>query len=304
MRTKIHMYDFEIHTTPLEKINVETSKIEIFLDDINEDRYLITICPFQAIKIVTIDCFSILTYYNEYCFRDGIYHTHILEIEDSEWIDELRRCLTDEHATFLNEAKHFVLPLQDNAVEFVSKDFSVVKLCNKEAPYMRNGLKAFFDKAAIEMPNKLIVSDTGVLWLPLAYCKKAKITLGIAQDGIWLYKSFANTQIIEEPKSFMYVMVFLEMSYVEIKNSIMSNIIEIDQTTDIREIFPFFEIIKFVLEYNISDYWFELALNWFDELNASDKIALKSALEKSVNCRRLHQRTRHRIQKEIKKLRI
>ena len=168
---------------------------------------------------------------------------------------------------------------------------------------MKNRLKAFFDEASVETPSKVITSNTGMPWIPLAYCKKSEITLGIGQDGSWLYESSANTQIIGDSKSFMCVMVFLEMSYVEIKNSIVSHIKGVDQTTDIRDVFPFSEIIKFVLEYGISDYWFDLALNWFDELDAVNKIALKPALEKNANSRSLHQRTRHRMLRELKNLR-
>ena len=97
------------------------------MDDVNGDRYKITICPYQAFRVTTIDCFSITTYYNEYCFRDGIYHTHILEIEDSEWIKKLKETLTDEPATFLNDVKHYVLPLQENVIEFVTNNFDIVK---------------------------------------------------------------------------------------------------------------------------------------------------------------------------------
>ena len=127
MKAKIFMRDFEIHSTPLEEIIINACEIKIFLDDVNEERYKITICPYQAFRVTTADCFLITTYYNEFCFRDGIYHTHILEIEDSEWIKNLKETLTDEHATFLNDVKHYVLPLQENVIEFVTNKFNIIK---------------------------------------------------------------------------------------------------------------------------------------------------------------------------------
>ena len=131
MNTIVVTKDFEIHTTPLEKVIMDAYEIQIFLDDINEKRYKIRICPYQAYRIVTIDCFSIATYYNEYCTRDGVYHTHILEVVESEWIKELKNSLTDTHAIFLNEAKHYVLPLQENVIEFVAKGFDMVEISEK-----------------------------------------------------------------------------------------------------------------------------------------------------------------------------
>lgn len=119
------MKEFEIHTTPLEKISIDGNTIDITLDDINEKRYHIVARPYQAIKIVTIDCVSSKDYYNEFCYRDGRYHRHILQIQDSPMIDELKRNLTDEHATFLNDARHYVLPLQDNIIEFIAKEIIV-----------------------------------------------------------------------------------------------------------------------------------------------------------------------------------
>jgi len=118
-KANIYIKDFEIHTTPLEVITTNTNTVIVELDDIHEKRYKLTACPYQGIRITTIDCVSSEDYYNEYCFRDGIYHRHILTVDESPWIDELKKNLTDKRATFLDHAKHFVLPLQEIDVEIV-----------------------------------------------------------------------------------------------------------------------------------------------------------------------------------------
>ena len=128
METRIVMKDFEIHSTPLEEITIDASKIIIHLDDIMEERYRISACPYQAFKITTCDCFSVTTYHNDFCFRNGIYHTHILEITNSIWIKELKNNLADECSTFLNEAKHYVFPLQENTIEFVAASFEISRV--------------------------------------------------------------------------------------------------------------------------------------------------------------------------------
>jgi len=123
METKIVIKDFEIHTTPLEKMSISANSIEIFLDDIKENRIKITAKPYQAIRITTIDCVSSLEYKNDYCYRDGRFHRHILEIEDSSLINELKGKASD--SSFLAIARHFVLPLQENIVEIVAYDIKL-----------------------------------------------------------------------------------------------------------------------------------------------------------------------------------
>ena len=123
MKTKIIIKDFEIHTTPLEKMSVSANSIEIFLDDIKENRIKITAKPYQAIKITTIDCVSSLDYKNDYCYRDGRFHRHILEIEDSSLVNELKEKTSD--SSFLEKSRHFVLPLQENIVELVAYDIKL-----------------------------------------------------------------------------------------------------------------------------------------------------------------------------------
>ncbi len=117
--------DFEIHTTPLEILSIDPYCVNIELDDVSEKRFTIKASPYQAVRIVTIDCLSSMEYFNEYCFRDGIYHRHILEILESKWVEELRAGLADENAIFLDNAKHFVLPLQDIVIELIAENITV-----------------------------------------------------------------------------------------------------------------------------------------------------------------------------------
>lgn len=127
MENKVIFKEFEINTTPLEKMVLDPYSIEIELDDIEELRYKVIVKPYQAIKVVTIDCVSSKDYYNEYCFRDGFYHRHILEIDNSLWIQKLKKNITSSNM-FLDGVKHFVLPLQDIIVEVIAKDIEIIKV--------------------------------------------------------------------------------------------------------------------------------------------------------------------------------
>ena len=125
-KTQVIMPDFEIHTTPLEKILIDAYSVEILLDDIRENRYRIFAKPYQAIKIITIDCASSENYHNDYCFRDGKYHRHILLMINSNLINELKINATEHD--FLEKAKHFILPLQENIVEIIAYELVVEKV--------------------------------------------------------------------------------------------------------------------------------------------------------------------------------
>lgn len=132
MLTKVYMKEFEIHTTPLEQIKMNPYSIEIDLDDIMEERYRIIVNPYVAFKIVTSDCVHYGEFSNDYVFRDGRLHRHILEIEDSEWIQDLRTDITDAHSSFLQNVRHYVLLLQDNVIEIVAESLSIEKILQEK----------------------------------------------------------------------------------------------------------------------------------------------------------------------------
>jgi len=120
------MENFEIHTTPLEKISIDTNSIEIFLDDINENRYRISAGPYQAIRIVSIDFVSSEDYYNKFCFRDGRYHRHILQIEKSDFLSELIKMTSN--TDIISNAKHFAFPLQEILIEIIVYELNVERI--------------------------------------------------------------------------------------------------------------------------------------------------------------------------------
>ena len=105
----------KLHTTPLASISCIATKIIVAVDDENEARIKLAFQPYQAMKLVTADCFD---------FPDGmsIIPQTIIEIRNSTWIDELRNSLwlTDHNADFMDKAKHYLLPLQDDFLEIVA----------------------------------------------------------------------------------------------------------------------------------------------------------------------------------------
>jgi hypothetical protein len=110
----------KLHVTPLASVVCAAPKIVVEADDEKESRVRFTFEPYQAIKMVTADCFDI---------PDGmsIIPQTIMEIENSTWVYELRNTLemTDCEADFMDKARHFLLPLQDDFLEIVAWDVRV-----------------------------------------------------------------------------------------------------------------------------------------------------------------------------------
>ncbi len=126
MGISVVLPEIEIHTTPLEELFIDSTSITIFFDDINENRYKIIAEPYQAINITTIDCAS--REYYSFCYRDGIFHRHILQVENSELLCSLIKKTNEKR--FLMNSKHYVLPLQDIIIEFLAYDLRIEKADN------------------------------------------------------------------------------------------------------------------------------------------------------------------------------
>lgn len=129
---KVLHQDIEIHSVPLEKIEITDTVIKIDYDDIGGNRVRITFNTYQAFKITTIDCVSAQDYYNDFCYKNGIHHRYILEVIDSPWIKDLRNNLTDTTATFLDKAHHYFLLLGDNVLEIIAFDNYILEKENKK----------------------------------------------------------------------------------------------------------------------------------------------------------------------------
>ena len=130
---KIIYKNLKLHTVPLEKILINSHMIKITVDDITEKTYELIFDPYQAIKIITIDCVDIDSYYCDECYYEGCYHNHLIEVEGSLWIknlkDELKK--NDEEAYFLDKSRHFVVATNDNIIEIIAEDLQLNQMDKK-----------------------------------------------------------------------------------------------------------------------------------------------------------------------------
>jgi hypothetical protein len=107
----------QLHTTPLAAISVRDSEVRIEVDDADENRGVLVFGTYQAVRVTTADCFDPPD------DLSGL-PTVAMEVVQSGWIEDLRSVLrrSDESATFLDNARHFVVPLQDDFAEVVAWD--------------------------------------------------------------------------------------------------------------------------------------------------------------------------------------
>jgi hypothetical protein len=106
-----------LHMTPLATIRVEEGRVVVEADDEHEKRIRFVCQPYQAVRVVTADCFDVP---EGSAIRPG----EVIEIHDSEWLAELANALKrhDHGATFMEKARHFLFPLQDDFLEVVAWD--------------------------------------------------------------------------------------------------------------------------------------------------------------------------------------
>ena len=112
----------KLNSTPLASIVIDSPSVTLEADDDNEVRRKIIFEPYQAVRVTTFDCYLLPK-------EVPLLQQTIMEIEDSTWIKELRSALelTDSSASFMDKARHFLLPLQEDFLEIVALD---VKLKN------------------------------------------------------------------------------------------------------------------------------------------------------------------------------
>ena len=104
-----------LHVTPVASVKCDAPRVVVDADNEQEKRIQLTFEPYQAMRMVTADCF----YLPE---GASIAPQTIVEIQNSEWVKELREASEeiDCEADFMNKARHFLLPLEDDFLEIVA----------------------------------------------------------------------------------------------------------------------------------------------------------------------------------------
>ncbi len=107
-----------LHETPLPVINVNPPRMTLEADDQAERRVRLIFEPYQAVRVITADCFDV---------PQGLMLSvpwPVFECLNSPLIAELKQILarTDVTATFMNDTRHFLIPLRDDFLEVVARE--------------------------------------------------------------------------------------------------------------------------------------------------------------------------------------
>lgn len=115
----------EINSVPYYELFINSTKQYIEFEDVAEKRWRVEFKIVQAWKITTFDCFDLeLLDTNESLDENGKNHHYLLEVNDSQWIKELKKELNarDNNAKYLQESHHYILPLGEEIIEIVAWD--------------------------------------------------------------------------------------------------------------------------------------------------------------------------------------
>lgn len=166
---------------------------------------------------------------------------------------------------------------------------------------MENTLQDFYNKVA---KNSLLESTNfnyvnGIQYLVLFKQKTGKRIVGITNNGEWIVETNVESFILKDKVSLFKLMSLLEIPFSEIENQILTKYKYLLGKYDVRNIFPFFEIIEYVFLNLPSLYWFELAYIWFMMLSVSQKMRLIPLLEEIIVNKKLTQPLRQKIAKQL-----
>ena len=104
-----------LHVTPLARTEVKGDSVQVELDDELERRFRLVFATYQAVRITTADCFIVPG-------KTAIEPQRVNEVQNSPWIDELTLALKqiDQDGQFMDKARHFLVPAQDEFIEVVA----------------------------------------------------------------------------------------------------------------------------------------------------------------------------------------
>lgn len=172
---------------------------------------------------------------------------------------------------------------------------------------MKNELERFY-KIAVnnEKLNNLLYNTDGMSWIDIYDDEIKDVHFGISQNGNWILKYARNIYILDDKKKFLYCSNILEVPYEKIKTKLEERFKDVIKRENINiiMIFPFYQIVEFSLNNLLDDYWFELAMLWFEELELPARSGLKDSLKKILEIKKISQKNHQRAVRAIKKLEL
>lgn len=169
---------------------------------------------------------------------------------------------------------------------------------------MKDQLKALIESQVPSDKLKithLVDSEITVKWFPLMSFGEHKTAIGLSTDAQWVINENQGIRILDEPWKYLRLLILLEQQRKTVHNSLKEALANYKIFVNLEDIFPFSEIVKIGFEQK-SDYWLELALNWFEDLSLIKQNELLYYLSEIVNARWASQKLRHRVRKIVRNI--
>jgi hypothetical protein len=117
-----------LHTVPLTTVRHEQGTVRVEYGDHENYTVCLVFEPMQAYRVTTADCFVI---------PQGFLPYTVVEVLDSPWIAELKAALRIRHryATFMEKARHFLIPGGDDFVEIVAWSVRLEEEAAQDLPW-------------------------------------------------------------------------------------------------------------------------------------------------------------------------
>lgn len=156
--------------------------------------------------------------------------------------------------------------------------------------------------AAIVAPRigRYIRENENVSWFPIIPISESGSYMGISSSGEWVVEVSEGIHHLDKPQLYVYVMVLLERSYNDVYDDVLRILKKVSVNEEPGMVFPFVDIVNVGLEQG-SDYWADLAFNWFDSLSKEDKLKLRKTLSKVTNAKWASQKNRQKAKKYLGK---
>jgi hypothetical protein len=106
-----------LHEAQRPRVTVRSPQVQVDADDADERVLRFSFDVYQAVRVRSIDVFP----------RPDQFHAfHVVEVQRSPWIEELRAALAqvDHTADFLDRSHHWLMHCGDDVVEVVAWEMS------------------------------------------------------------------------------------------------------------------------------------------------------------------------------------
>jgi hypothetical protein len=156
--------------------------------------------------------------------------------------------------------------------------------------------------STIEFTSFILLPDkVRIRWLPILQYGKTEYYMGLLEDGDWAVEAKEGLYRLDEQSRYVSVMALLEQPINTVHEHLTEFFNSIAIKVNLYELFPFESIVRAGFEQG-SEYWAELAFDWYQELPEKTKYSLIDSISKIIDAKWASQKLRQNAKKEMRKM--